>query len=190
MIRDSGPQQDPVSAAVFELRRALGETQEQFARRLKTTIRTIARWEGDRPPTGQALARLLAIAAEHNWPHLVKVFQGRLEELVENMLGRVESAGEFYVLILTKPAEIAPVHALVEALRNPRYGAIAAKAARILKPVMEGIQRPIEEARRARRLGEAALAAYRAGKTDQEISEFLGVPIKRVREWKRSLEQD
>ena len=103
---------------------------------------------------------------------------------------RSVSAGEFYVLILSKPNEIAPVRGLVEALRNPRYAEMAAKAARILKPVMEQIQRPIDEARRARQLGEAAFAAYRAGKTDQEISEFFGVPIQQVRQWRRGLEKD
>ena len=48
--------------AVRELREALGETQEQFAARLKASVRSVARYETTRPPSGVALAKLIAIA--------------------------------------------------------------------------------------------------------------------------------
>jgi hypothetical protein len=103
-------------------------------------------------------------------------------------LGRdhLEKAGEFYSITLSRPEEIGPVRALVEALRNPRYQEICAKAVRVLTPVIEDIEKPIAQARQALRQSEAMLAAHRAGKTDMQIAKFFGVPIKQVREWKRA----
>jgi transcriptional regulator with XRE-family HTH domain len=44
--------------AVKSLRQALGETQQQFAYRMKRAIRTVSRWETTRPPTGRELYQL------------------------------------------------------------------------------------------------------------------------------------
>ena len=51
-----------VRAAVRNMRLALGESQEQFAKRLKTTVRTISRYETDQPPRGFALQKMWQIA--------------------------------------------------------------------------------------------------------------------------------
>ena len=55
--------------------------------------------------------------------------------------------GEFYSITLTKPEEIKPVRALVEALKNPHYRQIGARAIRVLTPLIEDIQKPIDCAR-------------------------------------------
>jgi lauroyl/myristoyl acyltransferase len=127
---------------------------------------------------------LKQLADAHALPKLARVF----EEAIMRELGQghMQGAGEFYSITLTKPEEIGPVRALVESLRNPRYKEIGAKAVRLLAPVIEDIQKPIEEARQAMRQGEAMLAAHRAGKTDVQIAKFFGVPIQQVREWKRA----
>jgi transcriptional regulator with XRE-family HTH domain len=183
-IMSSQQSHTPLQGAVRQLRKGLGETQEKFAHRLGTAVRTIARYEGERPPTGLVLEQLKQLANAYNLPEVASVFQ----EAITRELGQdhIQSVGEFYSITLTKPEEIKPVRALVEALRNPQYCQIAARAIRDLAPVIEDIQKPIDRTRRALRQGEAMLAAHRAGKTDRQIAEFFGVPIKRVREWKRA----
>ena len=176
--------QKSLQTAVRQLRKALGETQEQFAHRLGTAVRTIARYEGERPPTGLVLEQLKQLADAYNLPEVASVFQ----EAITRELGQdhIQSVGEFYSITLTKPEEIKPVRALVEALKNPQYRQIGARAIRVLTPLIEDIQKRIGRARRAIRQSEAMLAAHRAGKTDRQIAEFFGVPIKQVREWKRA----
>ena len=52
----------PISDAVRELRTALCETQQQFAYRMGTAIRTISRWETLQPPHGKTLDEMAALA--------------------------------------------------------------------------------------------------------------------------------
>jgi hypothetical protein len=58
--QQSAPGSDVVDAlaAVRSLRKALGETQQKFAHRMKKAIRTVARWETVRAPTGRELYQL------------------------------------------------------------------------------------------------------------------------------------
>jgi transcriptional regulator with XRE-family HTH domain len=173
-----------VGAAVRKLRHALGETQEKFARRMNTAVRTIARYEGERPPTGLALAQLKRLADAYNLPDVGNV----LEDAIMRELGQddMRDVSQFYTITLVSPEEIGPVRALVEALRNARYREVGVRAIRVLTPVMNDIQKPIDQARRAAQQGEAMLAACRAGKTDRQIAKFFGVSVKEVREWKRA----
>lgn len=69
-----------VSDAVRKLRKELGESQQQFAYRMKTAIRTIARYETVRPPKGKVLRRLEVLATENNLHHLADVFHGALNQ--------------------------------------------------------------------------------------------------------------
>jgi transcriptional regulator with XRE-family HTH domain len=69
-----------VSDAVRKLRKELGESQQQFAYRMKTAIRTVARYETIRPPKGKVLRQLEVMAAENNLPHLAEVFRGALNQ--------------------------------------------------------------------------------------------------------------
>ena len=182
MSRQQGPK--PIQNAVRRLRKALGETQEQFAHRLKTAVRTIARYEGERPPTGLVLAQLKQLADANDLQDVANVFHDAiLRELGQD---HIQNLGEFYSMTLTKPEEIRPVRALVEALRNPQYRQIGARAIRVLTPVIENIQKPIDQARRATRQADAMVAAHRAGKTEAQIAKFFGVPIQQVREWKHA----
>lgn len=54
-----------VTAAVRELREALGDTQQQFAHRLGLAISTVVRYELTRPPKGKALVQLQEVAKQH-----------------------------------------------------------------------------------------------------------------------------
>jgi transcriptional regulator with XRE-family HTH domain len=69
----------PESEAVRELRMALGESQQAFAYRMKTAIRTIARYETVRPPKGKALAEFYRLATETGHPKLANVFTRALQ---------------------------------------------------------------------------------------------------------------
>ncbi len=51
-----------ISDAIRRLRDEMGLTQPEFANRVRVAIRTIARWEKDQPPHGQALIKLAQLA--------------------------------------------------------------------------------------------------------------------------------
>ena len=178
--RDHSPS---LAQAVRQLRLALGETQEAFARRLQTTVRTVARYESTAPRSGLVLTRLAQIAASNRQPELAQVFQDALVAEVGEEY--VRSTVDFYTETFTKPAEILAVGALVEAMRNPRHASIAAAARQALAPLMEEQKRRREQMRRAIDLSSALLAAYRQGKTDREMAAFFDLPVETVREWRR-----
>ena len=67
-------QKSSVSQAVRSLRVSLGESQQAFAYRMKTAVRTIARWETTRPPKGRTLADLSRLAHENNQWELSRIF--------------------------------------------------------------------------------------------------------------------
>jgi transcriptional regulator with XRE-family HTH domain len=71
-------QVDPVAEAVRQLRTALGESQQAFAYRMKTAIRTIARYETVRPPKGKALADFFRVASETGNEELAILFRNAL----------------------------------------------------------------------------------------------------------------
>jgi transcriptional regulator with XRE-family HTH domain len=56
---------EPVCEAVRKLRLALNESQEAFARRMGTAVRTVTRWETVRPPRGKKLDGLVRVAREN-----------------------------------------------------------------------------------------------------------------------------
>jgi transcriptional regulator with XRE-family HTH domain len=73
-------ERSPVCTAVWNLRHSLGETQQEFAYRMKTAIRTIARYETVRPPKGKALTAFLALAERAGRHDLAVVFQEALRD--------------------------------------------------------------------------------------------------------------
>jgi transcriptional regulator with XRE-family HTH domain len=108
--------QSTVSDAVRELRVSLGESQQAFAYRMKSAIRSVARWESVRPPKAKTLAQLERIASENGQPQLAKRFQ---EALVQEL-----QVPEFSFTIDTRPRndeEAFHVSVLLDILRSPRY---------------------------------------------------------------------
>ncbi len=68
-------QPHPISEALRDLRTALGDSQQDFAYRMKTAIRTISRWETIQPPRGPVLLKFIALAQKANRPDVATLFQ-------------------------------------------------------------------------------------------------------------------
>ena len=75
------------SAAVRALRVALGESQQAFAYRMKTAIRTIARYETNRPPKGLMLAAFLNVAVTAGESELAGIFRKELCDGIHRTCG-------------------------------------------------------------------------------------------------------
>ena len=67
-----------VMDAVRRLREALGLTQTELARRIRRGMSTVQRWEQLTPPKGEALVRLMELAAENNQLELAELFRDAL----------------------------------------------------------------------------------------------------------------
>jgi transcriptional regulator with XRE-family HTH domain len=81
-----------ISAAVRALLTALGESQQAYAYRMKTAIRTIARYEANKPPKGLMLAAFLHLAVAAGQPDLGEVFRKALYEQIQGTYGLTPSA--------------------------------------------------------------------------------------------------
>src|SRR4051812_10678184 len=68
----------PAANSVIELRSKLGETQQQFALRLGSSIGSVARYETNRDPTRRVLARMYLAAIESGHCGLIETFWGLL----------------------------------------------------------------------------------------------------------------
>lgn len=124
---DTERKADPVAEAVRGLRTALGESQQAFAYRMKTAVRTIARYETVRPPKGKALAELMQVAMETGNDELANIFRKALTE-------EIGVAGKFTQLGAVASYTIPKVHAdlslLLHNLRNTNVtGAVKVREA-------------------------------------------------------------
>ena len=102
---------DPLCDAVRKLRTALGESQQAFAYRMKTAIRTIARYEASTPPKGKALAELFWVAADTGNAELANVFRGAL-------VGEIGVVGKFTQLGALASHTIPGIHADLALMLN------------------------------------------------------------------------
>ena len=76
---DNSVERNQISEAVRKLRTELGESQQAFAYRLQSAVRTIARWETVRPPRGAELGRFYHLAINHKYAELADVFARAME---------------------------------------------------------------------------------------------------------------
>ena len=60
--------------AVRALRHSFGDTQEEFARRLGVSVRSVLNYELDKPPRGIRLIQLMQLANTQNLPQIASVF--------------------------------------------------------------------------------------------------------------------
>ena len=58
------PEQQQIAEAIKSLRTELKESQQQFSNRLGVVVRTVARWELEKPPSGKTLLELGHVAEE------------------------------------------------------------------------------------------------------------------------------
>ena len=79
-----------VADAIRALRTEIGESQQRFSDRIGVVVRTVARYEVQKPPTGDMLAKLAALADEVGRPDLRVVFTNafwrELNEEIERKL--------------------------------------------------------------------------------------------------------
>jgi transcriptional regulator with XRE-family HTH domain len=102
----SPPRRSVVSQALIELRKLLGETQQQFANRLGTAITTIARYETTRPPRGRVLVRLEQIARSEGHKNCARAFRSALEKEFGVQAPAVRIARKRRVSLLENPLTI------------------------------------------------------------------------------------
>lgn len=81
MPRKISSRRGPISKALIELRRRLGETQQTMSDRLGVSLQSIARWETVDQPVNIMLATLHQIATESGHTDLAKTFMDELEAL-------------------------------------------------------------------------------------------------------------
>jgi transcriptional regulator with XRE-family HTH domain len=114
-----------VSKAVRELRQTLHESQQAFAYRMQTAVRTIARYETVRPPRGSVLAQLEGIALETGRADLAVVFRQALTQ----ELGSPPH--------LLSPEERAWSQAIYNLLRNRHRGDLGSVRVQILDRLLK-----------------------------------------------------
>jgi transcriptional regulator with XRE-family HTH domain len=124
-----------VTQAVRELRHALHESQQAFAYRMKTAIRTIARYETVRPPHGKVLAQLEAIALQNGRADLATVFR----QTLVSELGSAEH--------LTSPEERAWAQAICDVLRNRELIEMGNLRVQILEKLVSALRQLTNRAR-------------------------------------------
>ncbi len=89
MKQNEDSARSPVSRAVRELRQAYGESQQAFAYRTKTAIRTIARYETVRPPRGAELNQFLELAIAKQRHDLAEIFAKAMGDELEMKAERI-----------------------------------------------------------------------------------------------------
>ena len=79
-----------MAEAIKALRAEFGESQQRFSDRIGVVVRTVARYEVQKPPTGEMLGKLAALADEVGRPDLRVVFTDafwrELNEEIESKL--------------------------------------------------------------------------------------------------------
>jgi transcriptional regulator with XRE-family HTH domain len=80
------PEEQEVAEAIKSLREELGESQQAFSNRIGVVVRTVARWELEKPPIGDVLLRLFEISQDAGREDLVQVFAKALNTLPPKVL--------------------------------------------------------------------------------------------------------
>jgi transcriptional regulator with XRE-family HTH domain len=73
---------DHLVSAVRELRSVVGDTQDAFARRAGLSLRAIANYEKDRPPTAKALVQFARVASQAGRSDLAEIFSQAFQSQV------------------------------------------------------------------------------------------------------------
>ncbi len=168
---------NPLGSAIKALREALGESQQDFAYRMKTAIRTIARYEGERPPKGKVLAQLEQIARENGQQEIARKFRDALAA----ELGTLEIEGVQLDLSPRTPTEKLWVSAVLAMLRNPEYAGEIPAAARVLRKAAAKSIKVLEDHKYALHVRKQASALLDRGATPEQIATELRIPLEDVR---------
>ena len=83
-------EEQQVAEAIKALRGEIGESQQRFSDRIGVVVRTVARYEVQKPPNGEMLGKLAALAEEVGRPDLRAIFTNafwrELNEEIERKL--------------------------------------------------------------------------------------------------------
>jgi transcriptional regulator with XRE-family HTH domain len=169
-----------VTNAVLGLRTAIGETQQEFAYRMKTAIRTIARWETVRPPRGKALADLARVAEETGQKELAGVFR----TAISKELGTWDTS-EFESIGIEPRTETEKLWtaALLATLRNPEFDDVRVKLIPLLRRPAEACIKNIEHRKLSARLEKETNRLLDMGVEPEMIAKDLNVPEADVRKY-------
>src|SRR5690242_16724875 len=167
-----------LSDAVKALRSALGDTQHAFANRMNTAIRTVARWETTRAPSGGSLAQLEHLAAKQGFEDLAGIFRAAIAA----ELGSWDTS-EFKSIGIEPRTESEKlwVAAVLMTLRNSEFVENRVRVLSNLREPAEACIKVLERGRRANRINREADRLLGMGVDPAAISKDLGVPEGDVR---------
>lgn len=168
---------NPVTAAVRELRLALGDTQQSFAQRLGLAISTVVRYELTRPPKGNALRMLARVAEENKLEPLASCFRQALAE----ELGSWDPGDLKLKLEPQTNTERLWVSAILAVLRNPHYASLVPKLVRLLREPAENSIKVLEWHKSMSQLRKQALSMLEQGIAQEQIAKVLNLPINDIR---------
>lgn len=171
----------PIGELVRKLRLALGETQQDFAQRLQTAIRTVARWEAGHSPNNRAVAQLERVAREHGLADLADGFRAGLSKSIGTRLTLVAESDLKLNLPGTREEKIL-VHSFLLALRNPHHAKLASSLKKSLKPISDVAEQMVESLETEERLGKAVDLLLAGGTSPEAIASMLKVD----KDWVRS----
>ncbi len=169
---------NPVTAAVRELRLALGDTQQSFAQRLGLAISTVVRYELTRPPKGNALRMLARVAEENKLASVATCFRQALAA----ELGAWDPGDLKLKLEPQTNTERLWVSAILAVLRNPQYASLIPKLVRLLREPAEKSIKILEWHKGLHQLTKQAISMLEQGVTQEQIAKVLDVPINDVRQ--------
>jgi len=151
---------DPLVASVRKLRKALGDTQPQFAVRLGLSVPTVVRYERNRRPRGKALVVLEQAAAANGLEEFARIFRNALTD----ELGTAAPPQNIRQMQFKNDDQMELAQALVYVIEREQFeefSQTAKSVRRLLKTVVEQLRqdRETDEALDAQRRAMAGLIA-------------------------------
>jgi transcriptional regulator with XRE-family HTH domain len=178
----------PINDLVRKLRLALGDSQQEFAQRLNSAIRTIARWESGQSPNHKAISQLERIARERGLIDLADGFRAVLSKRI----GREFSAETEFDPTMNVPTtreEHRLVDAFLQVLRQPGHGALASSFRESLEPVAVAREDFLEGIETHARHEAAVHLLLDRGEAPEKIASELKVDLEWVK-WLRERAKD
>jgi transcriptional regulator with XRE-family HTH domain len=165
--------------AVRCLRQHFGDTQQQFASRMKTAVITIARWETSRAPSGPALEKLCAVAGKEGVSECERVFQDALAGNVEPAPARSGNRLDF---VFQNSREKALALALVTMLRDPEHYAESLRSiGPMLENCLDSFKTTFDVENIDERIALAVVTLHGKGDPPERIATELGVGVEAIK---------
>jgi transcriptional regulator with XRE-family HTH domain len=173
--------------AVRSLRKALGDSQMEFANRLGLHLATIALYETKREPSGHELVKLAELAREKGLAGPAKVFHSALLE----GLGALPAIEVSMQVRCRNETEVLWVSSLLAALRTPDYAGLLPELTKLLAKPAEAVLRSAELHQEKIRNTDRVIALARSGRSVEQIAAETGIDEARVRmnlSWQRLID--